>query len=102
LATAGWGNLDDRRARLILARFGPEAQRVGRDLAARLRAATPGRMVEGKTCGLATLLAAYAHPRSKELTGIALGHVWYEPSGSGSKVIPILLDWASGRVFARE
>jgi hypothetical protein len=90
--------LDDRRARLILARFGPEARRIGRGLATRLRAETPGRVVEGTTYGLNTLLAAYPDPRRKELTAIALGHIWYEPSGGGIKVIPILLDWERGRV----
>lgn len=93
--------LDERRARLILARFGPEAKRVGQARAARLRADVPGRVVEGKITGLPTLLHAYRAPRRADLTGICLGYVAYEPSGGGITVIPILLDWESGRVHAR-
>jgi hypothetical protein len=94
--------LDERRARLILARFGPEVRRVGQELADRLRAELPGRKVEGKVYGLPSLLHAYGHPRSADLTGIALGHVAYEPSGGGIRTIVIRLDWASGQVSARE
>jgi hypothetical protein len=94
--------LDERRARLILARFGPEARRISQDLAARLRVERPGGRVEGKVYELATLLHAYRHPRSADLAGIGLGFVAYEPSGGGIMTIPIVLAWNSGRVAAKE
>jgi hypothetical protein len=89
-------------AGLILARFGPDVRRVGQELADRLRAELPDRRVEGKVYGLSSLLHAYQHPRRAELTGIALGHVAYEPNGGGWKVIPISLQWESGRVVVVE
>jgi hypothetical protein len=94
--------LDERRALLILARFGPEARRISQDLAARLRVERPGGRVEGKVYELATLLHAYRHPRSADLAGIGLGFVAYEPSGGGIMTIPIVLAWNSGRVAAKE
>jgi hypothetical protein len=77
--------LDEARARAILARFGPEVKRIGQEFAERVRAEAPGRPVEGKVYGLETLLHAYRHPRGPELTGVALGHIAYEPSGGGIK-----------------
>jgi hypothetical protein len=44
--------LDERRARLILKRFGPEARRVGQALADRLQEEQPGRLVEGRVFGV--------------------------------------------------
>jgi hypothetical protein len=94
--------LDERRARLILTRFSPEARRVGQDLAVRLRAELPDRKVEGKLYGLPVLLHAYQQPRRAEVTGIALGHVADEPRGGGWRVLPLSLKWDSGRVVAPE
>jgi hypothetical protein len=94
--------IDERRARLILARFGPEVRRVGQALADRLRAELPDRRIEGTVYGLPSRLHADQRPRRAELTGIALGHVADEPSGGGWKVIPISLKWDSGRVGTPE
>jgi hypothetical protein len=94
--------LDERRARRILARFGPTVEWISQDLAARLRAELPGRKVDGKVYEVATLLHAYRHPRSADLAGIGLGYVAYAPRGGGSMTIPIVLAWHSGRVAAKE
>ena len=93
--------LDERRARLILARFGPAVERIGQALAARLRAELPGRKVEGKVYEVATLLHADRHPRSADLAGIGLGYVAYALSSGGIMTIPIVLAWNSGRVAAK-
>ncbi|HEU0114969.1 MAG TPA: hypothetical protein VFQ80_09840 [Thermomicrobiales bacterium] len=65
---------DERRSRLVLARVVLAAERVGQERVARLGAAAPSCVVDGKTCGLETLLAVSGRPRRLTLTVMARGH----------------------------
>jgi hypothetical protein len=91
--------LDERRAQLIRARFGREAERLGRELAARLRNEQPGLDVHGRVFGVRTLLQANAFPRPPAQRTLWLGHVFH-PSPTGQpKTYRILLAWDSGAVM---
>jgi hypothetical protein len=84
--------LDDRRARLILRRFGPEAVRLGQEFAAAWRAEAPARPVEGTIVGVRTLLGPHGgFLRDLAHTGIARGMVWRRTPAGAPQFVSLVL-----------
>jgi hypothetical protein len=90
--------LDDARARLIRARFGREAERLGRELADRLRREHPELDVHGRVFGVRTLRQANPFPRTPASRALWLGHVFHPSPAGQPKTYRILLAWDTGDV----
>jgi hypothetical protein len=94
--------LDDRRAGLIRACFGREAERIGRELADRLRREHPELDVHGRVFGVRTLLQANAFPRTPAQRALWLGHVFHPSPAGQPKTYRLLLAWDSGAVMIED
>src|SRR5436309_1125529 len=84
--------LDERRAGLILRRFGPDALRLGQELAAAWRAEAPERSVDGKVFGIRALVGPHGGVRRDPVhAGTALGLVWRQTPADAPQIASLVL-----------